>query len=314
MGMKEWIEHYFWQGADLIVLLDNNSTDNGATIAKTFSNVIVLHAPKNNAQIENYFQGFLELVRRTVDYVAVVDLDEYMFGKKKTLKECVNEYAEKGYSQLSVNWAMFGSDKHLSQPLHIRQSFLKRKRALQTNQKSIWKIKDLIQLHVHKSEVRGKSIDVNRDVQLNHYIIQSREYFQKVKMKRGDVHSASWNGARTWEYFDNHDFDEITDTLLHDQVSKKHAHNLHESQVEGYWGLFEYNPTSMLQTISYLPIGMCLVFFVLFIWGGSRLLTLWCSLHFLLFIPRKHESQQIRKNKFIGNLVFGLATAASVMV
>jgi len=313
MGMHEWLSHYFWQGVDLIVLLDNNSTDSGPTIAKKFSNVIVMPASKNNAQVENYYLGYLELVRRAVDYVAVLDLDEFLFGKYQSLKKCVEAYARKGYSQLSINWAMFGSNKFLTQPASIRTSFLKRKRELQTNQKSIWKIADLIQLHVHKSEVRGKSIILNSELQLNHYIIQSREYFQKVKMQRGDVHSFKWNNSRTWDYFDAHDFDDVSDTLLVNIMNGEIPTRSHTPKVESYWGIFEYNPTSFIQSFSYLPLGILAVLCILFLFGGSRLLTLWCALHFLLFNPRPNESNQIRKNKLIGNIIFALFTAASIL-
>jgi hypothetical protein len=313
MGMHEWLSHYFWQGADMIVLLDNNSTDMGPMIAKKFSNVSVIYCPKNNAQVENYYLGYLELVRHNVDYVAVLDLDEFLFGKYKKLKDYVIDYARKGYSQLSVNWSMFGSSKFLTQPTSIRKSFLLRKSELQTNQKSIWKIKDLIQLHVHKSEVRGKSVIVNSDLQLNHYIIQSREYFQKVKMRRGDVHTFAWNNARTWDYFDAHDFDEQKDTLLADLIDGKEG-VVQNSPLETYWGIFEYNPTSFIQTFSYLPFGICLVLYILFTWGGSRLLTLWCALHYMILNPRPNESDQIRRNKLVGNIVFATFTVASIFL
>ena len=42
-------------------------------------------------------------------------------------------------------------------------------------------------------------------LQLNHYRIQSKEYFRKVKMTRGDVAKEEWNLLRTWDYF--HDVD-----------------------------------------------------------------------------------------------------------
>jgi hypothetical protein len=313
MGMHEWLSHYVWQGVDLIVLLDNNSTDSGPLIAKKFSNVIVLPAPKNNAQIENYYAGYLELVKQNVDFVAVLDLDEYMFGKYESLKKCVERYARKGYSQISVNWAMFGSNKFLSQPASIRKSFVKRKRNLQTNQKSIWKISDLIQLHVHKSEVRGKSLILNSEIQLNHYIIQSREYFQKVKMPRGDVHSKQWNTARTWDYFDAHDFDDVNDYQLSNLMDGIIQFN-HTPHIEEYWGIFEFNPTSWIQSFSYLPIGIAVVLFILFFFGGSRLLTLWCALHFILLNPKRHETNQIRRNKLLGNIIFALLTAASIFI
>ena len=43
------------------------------------------------------------------------------------------------------------------------------------------------------------------DLQLNHYRIQSMEYFRKVKMRRGDVADDQWESLRTMEYFKEND-------------------------------------------------------------------------------------------------------------
>ena len=313
MGIQEWIEHYTWQGADVIVLLDNNSTDNGPRIAKQFSNVSVVHAPKNNAQVENYYLGLSEIIKHNVDFVAVVDLDEYMFGKKISLKQCVEYYDRLGVSQISVNWAMFGSSGFVQQPRSIRASFIRRKKELQTNLKSIWKCKDLIQLFTHKSHVRGKSIEDNSIIQLNHYIIQSREYFATVKMPRGDVCNSQWASARTWSYFNANDFDELDDTLLKDRLHNKVSVPLN-STVQSYWGIFEYNPTTFVSQIPYLPLGIIVVLWLILVCGGSRALTLWCSLHFLLLESHEYESQQIQENKLLGKLCFSFLTLASLVL
>ena len=42
-------------------------------------------------------------------------------------------------------------------------------------------------------------------LQLNHYQIQSKEYFEKIKMVRGDVSNKSWDSMRTWKYFEEND-------------------------------------------------------------------------------------------------------------
>jgi hypothetical protein len=152
MAMEEWIEHYFWQGADLLILLDNNSTDGGAEIAKKHANVIVIDAPKKCAQVENYFSlGYTCAIKQDVDYLAVLDLDEFMFGQDgKPLKQHLEQYFDQGYSQLSVNWTMFGSSGYELQPKSIRKSFLWRKKHLQSNLKSVFKTKDLVHLKTHR--------------------------------------------------------------------------------------------------------------------------------------------------------------------
>ena len=42
-------------------------------------------------------------------------------------------------------------------------------------------------------------------VQLNYYLIQSKEYFEETKMTRGDSASANFENVRTWDYFNGYD-------------------------------------------------------------------------------------------------------------
>jgi len=51
---------------------------------------------------------------------------------------------------------------------------------------------------------------------LNHYAIQSREFFGNVKMTRGDVSSVSLASHRDWDYFDTYDHREVVDEELKD--------------------------------------------------------------------------------------------------
>jgi len=62
-------------------------------------------------------------------------------------------------------------------------------------------------------------ISDNVELQLNHYVIQSREYFEKVKMVRGDASRAENDGIRDWGYFEARDVAcTATDTTLKDLV------------------------------------------------------------------------------------------------
>ena len=54
----------------------------------------------------------------------------------------------------------------------------------------------------------------NSALQLNHYAIQSMEWFQQVKMTRGDSSSPKNENVRTLAYFKEHDFRDMIDTEL----------------------------------------------------------------------------------------------------
>ncbi len=315
MAMEEWIDHYFWQGADLLILLDNNSTDGGAELARKHANVIVIDAPKNFAQEENYFSlGYACALRNNVDSLAILDIDEFMFGQDgRPLKLHLEEYFNLGYSQVSVNWTMFGSSGYEFQPKSIRKSFLWRKKSLQTNLKSIWKVKDLIQLKTHKSIVRGLSLEVTKGLQLNHYKIQSKEFFSKVKMKRGDAQFTQWNDTRDWKGFYDNDFHEIQDPLLLNLLDNKPFQPL-PAKVERYWGIMEHNPFDWRDKIAFLAVSLPLSLVLLFFLKGFSLRVLSMSLVIqACMLTRGYESNQIEQNKRVGRICFALLAFFSLL-
>jgi hypothetical protein len=64
-------------------------------------------------------------------------------------------------------------------------------------------------------DVKGKRKRVaNVLIQLNHYPIQSLEFFQKVKMTRGDVSSSAYENVRDLSYFHRYDTKEYCDEIL----------------------------------------------------------------------------------------------------
>jgi hypothetical protein len=220
MGIREWVEHYKWQGADEILLLDNNSTDNGADLIKGIPHVTVVNAPKSHAQKEQYNTiGMPWLKEKKIDIIAIVDLDEFMFGKEgKKLKERVLEVftRENRPSQFSCQWTMFGSSGISTQPKSIRKSFIHRKRDLDPNIKSVMWVKDVEEngLNLHVSKVKGETVTCPANIQLNHYAIQSKEYFEKVKMKRGDASNPLTDKVRDWNYFEKYDHNDLEDRQL----------------------------------------------------------------------------------------------------
>lgn len=314
MAMEEWIEHYFWQGADLLILLDNNSTDGGAEIAKKHANVIVIDAPKKCAQVENYFSlGYTCAIKQDVDYLAVLDLDEFMFGQDgKPLKQHLEQYFDQGYSQVSVNWTMFGSSGYELQPKSIRKSFLWRKKHLQSNLKSVFKTKDLVQLKTHKSIVRGLSLEVIGGIQLNHYKIQSKEFFAKVKMKRGDSQFEHWNHSRDWQAFHDNDFHDLEDRLLLDLLENRPSFPI-PSKVERYWGIMEHNPFDWKDRIAFLSISLPICLVLLCGLKGFPLRVLSAALVVqACMLQNGNDSNQIERNRSFGKACFTILAILSL--
>jgi hypothetical protein len=42
----------------------------------------------------------------------------------------------------------------------------------------------------------------------------SKEYFEKIKMNRGDVNTSMYDKTRNWDYFKNNDYKEFVDDEL----------------------------------------------------------------------------------------------------
>jgi hypothetical protein len=223
MGIAEWVEHYLWQGADMILLLNNNSDDGWEQALAKFdkTKVVVLPAEKSYAQAEHYSEKGLPWLRENaIDIVSVLDIDKFLFCKDgRPLKEYFTTtfLGPNAPSYVVCKWKMFGSNGYVEQPQSIRKSFLCCKTDIATSQtKSTYLVKNLkdrIEVHVPNPGF-GKVLEASNMLQLNHYAIQSKEYFEKVKISRGDVLNPNFNSTRDWNYFKNFDYCEEKDELL----------------------------------------------------------------------------------------------------
>ena len=63
------------------------------------------------------------------------------------------------------------------------------------NGNKLYKITDRKYYNKHLISLNG-----NPFIHLNHYPIQSKQYFEQVKMRRGDVNSEISNNIRNWSY------------------------------------------------------------------------------------------------------------------
>lgn len=232
MTLREWIEHYKWQGADVIVLLNNDSTDDWHSITKDYEGfVTVKDVPGKHMQLPGYNNAGLPFLKEQgVDVVVVTDIDEYYFGKDgRILKDYINETFSKENrpSGFTCGWSMFGSNGHEKQPPSVREGFTKRWQENPEPEngisgKTTMLISD-IGPHlscIHLPELKGERVSCPEGLQLNHYPIMSKEYFNKVKKVRGDAYTANHNSARNDDYFKRYDNNKVDDTNLADQVRK----------------------------------------------------------------------------------------------
>lgn len=214
MAIEEWIQHYKWQGADEILLLDNSSTNSGGDLVRNQEHVTILDAPGVALQTQNYnVIGRPWLVKNNIDLVFIADLDEFLYctEKGKTLKERLVEIftAPDRPSAVDFRWMVFGSNGFDKQPPSIRKSFTKRYKDQDPfilHIKVVSYLNDVADngLDFHTVKLKeGKLVNSPPGIQLNHYKIQSREFFGTVKMTRGAADMVE-NG-RNWKYFEETD-------------------------------------------------------------------------------------------------------------
>lgn len=165
----------------------------------------------------------------------ILDLDEFLYSPtNKTFSEILSKNND--CAQIKVDWLHFGSNGHEYQPSSVVAGFTKRSIFNRNSEyptsyspiylfKSIFKSECLDSFSVHEHNVRGQTkhfqYNDNKipDLVINHYNIQSREFFFKVKATRGDVNNYCdhVNISRNLEYFESRDINEIEDLRLFEQ-------------------------------------------------------------------------------------------------
>jgi len=253
-ALKEWVDHYIREGVDTFLLTDNGSTDNYKPIIEPYiqsGHVILNVNPKKYAQTEhlNYFLNDA----KKFDWVIVVDLDEFMYSRRgfTTMKDYLKTLSPDVH-KIYIPWKLFGSSGFKKQPTSIIQSFIHRRKYPTTachtcydilvGKKSIIRGNHLNHLELHNS-ITEKSYTITPDnadiyiedffqectekllknsfLHLNHYRIQSWEWFKSNKMNRSDAHTRKNNNIRDKKYFNFFDYKDKIDTELKNKKYKK---------------------------------------------------------------------------------------------
>lgn len=256
--LNEWIEHYLMEGVEHFFLIDNGSTDDYLAKLKPYldEGLISLNSDASKwAQVELYNTYFNEFKDKT-EWLIICDLDEFVYSRRKysSIAAFLKSLSNK-VGMVQIPWKMFGSSGYIEQPASVVKSFSHR--CLYNNKKNetmldeerifckpIVRTNFVESLHVHFAHV-GKSRKVAADkkrikekteylpinekilkrsfLHLNHYPIQSKDWFMKVKATRGAANMEKYENFRDLEYFDRYDLD--SNELLDDELAVKHTRN-----------------------------------------------------------------------------------------
>ena len=215
LNLKLWLDHHIWQGVQHFYLIDNGSTDNPLSILQDYIKkgyVSYFYRPKNFSQIENYRKIFAKHIWFRSHWLAVIDLDEFLYGIDHKLVNKIKtlEY----YNVIYCNWFLYGTSGCIKHPDDIRISNIHRHPNIDpVNTKYIVKtsaISHPSQLWIHwlflpNTDIpikEGKKIRIaNNLIRLNHYLCQSEEFFKNVKSTRGDATQPGTKWTR--DFFNN---------------------------------------------------------------------------------------------------------------
>ena len=245
--IEEWIEHYIAEGVDCFLLTDNGSTDDYLQKIQRYidQGIVVLRVdPTKHKQI-NHLNAFLDKAKQ-FDWVVAVDLDEFVYARKgySTIKQYLQSL-DKAVGCVSIPWKMFGSNGHIEQPASAIYGFTQRMGNVDIDIccKSIVRGTVLESFDIHFHYIAGgKTINSNgcetlnnpfariseellenSYLHLNHYAIQSWDYFSTVKMTRGSANVIANDNIRTATYFKEYDHNDIVDNELAQKYAKRDA-------------------------------------------------------------------------------------------
>jgi hypothetical protein len=170
-------------------------------------------------------------------WFGIVDLDEFMYSPQEIdIKNILKNYENE--KQLQINWVHFGSSGHIKQPDNVVQNFVYRgeynsktngPNGRYNSYKSIVNTSHSnsnmrFEIHAHGNESKNISFNENEPkLLINHYAIQSVEFWQNIKMTRGDVNK--YYDSQAWErnlklFYDCDTKTNILDERLKNQNNK----------------------------------------------------------------------------------------------
>ena len=242
--LKEWIEHYLYHGFEHIYLLNDKSTDNYMEIVKPYieKGILTLYdidepyeLGRQSKLYDEYFMP--KLINKEIKWLLICDLDEFLWSTRQKDIKNILKYSDY-LSQIQFDVNLFGSNGHEKQPKYVVPNFTKR--ASYPTDKNYRNFKYLVNssyrfktLGVHSATYYDEDIEdskktfirsdysADKDLPwfvLNHYIIQSKDFWKKIKLTRGDAdHYRTGENERNLDEFYKHDYKDEEDLRLFEQ-------------------------------------------------------------------------------------------------
>jgi hypothetical protein len=190
--LKEWLEHYKWQGSKHIYMGDNESTDNPLDILQPYIDegfVTYIPFPGKVVQFDFYrlVTHKLQLLDSPPDWTFMVDLDEFWFGDQKPMDQVLLEYPD-SIDVVYRSWREFGPSEDGFQPSSLRKELTRRNpaetspkfgfRTLRIKPEQVW-------IHEIREHPDERMVRETTKLHCHHYHCQSLEHYMTVRIPRG---------------------------------------------------------------------------------------------------------------------------------
>ena len=226
-AIREWCLHYLEEEVDHIFLIDNNSTDGYRQqiddLITDGKVTLLVDATRYNQ--DDIYRRQLSMYLASCEWMAILDLDEFLYGRNCTLAGYLKRLGP-DIGAVKLAWKQFGSSGRVKQPSGIVQGFFQRGAwgYDDINVKTIFRTNAVTQLQIHAPSIdrafqivsptqppkptvveAGEEVLQEHLLHLNHYQLQSREWFMSVKATRGSSTTVTENSLRDATYFNTTD-------------------------------------------------------------------------------------------------------------
>ena len=196
--IEEWIIHHKKEGVTEFILIDNDSTDNGPSLAARFPEVTIIKDSRCPFNCTDNISHQPQIVtdgckKAKSDWLIVGDLDEFWYTPKGKITDFLKTIP-KNIKQITTEWLLFGSNGYIDQPPSVVAYFTKRQKRpskawkWKGHEKSIIRRKAIGSQKVHhhygitkKNVIYFKAMDSNNPLLLNHYRVQSKKKMVEQK-------------------------------------------------------------------------------------------------------------------------------------
>jgi hypothetical protein len=234
-NLKEWVDHYLWQGARHLYMCDNGSTDNPLSILQPYVDKGLVTTWVDSTHTSQFvFQRHIKLeqVRQVVhrlqtevsqksEWILIADLDEFWYTDSGIILDYL-QTVPSHIKLISKGWRVFGPSEDGEQPKSLRTELVYRQ-PQETSPKFFFRTMSIPYLNIHDHHVdtplTPNEISSPSNLHCNHYVLQSYWYFTQIKIPRGCA--AGDSSVYTIDYwFRNLEGHTTFDIALAEQVEK----------------------------------------------------------------------------------------------